>query len=263
MSWEEHIGTRPRRAWGSWLTVALLLVVLVAAVVLHSPWLSLRNIEIVGAERVDAAGRLERAGIGPGAVMIWLDTGTAIEAILADPWAAGVTVERVFPHTLFVEVDERTPAVWIQGLDSWMLVGSDGVVVEIATEPGQGVLLAAVSLPDVPVGTHPDEPAWDELVALGTALDGDLGAEARVVPLMSELWLQIPGHRVRLGHPIDLGEKGLVLRALLAEGIEDGATIDLVAPRRPAVSPSPAAQLEGDSAGPAPEDAPQVESFGG
>ncbi len=245
------------RRWGPWVAVGTLLLLLIVGVVLHSPWLSVRNIEIVGAERVDAAGRLHRAGIGTGAIMIWLDTGAVEEAISADPWAVGVAVERVFPNRLVVEVDERIPVAWVEGLVTWMLVGDDGTVVEVAAEPGEGVLTVALPFSDVAVGLRPDDPVWDEIVALGRVLEPDLASRSRLTRQVSEIWLEVPGHRVRLGHPIDLGEKGLVLQSLLAEGIEAGSVVDLVAPRRPAVMPPPPALVEG---GGDPGAAPGVEA---
>jgi cell division protein FtsQ len=241
-----------RRRWGPWVAVGLLLLLLVVGVVLHSPWLSVHEIEIVGADRVDATGRLEGAGIGPGAIMIWLDTTAVEEAILADPWVVGVAVERVFPNRLVVEVDERRPIAWVEGLVTWMLVGDDGAVVEVASQPGDGILTVAVPFSDVPAGAHPDDPVWDEFVALGSVLEPQLAGQSRLVRQLSEFWLEIPGHRVRLGHPIDLGEKGLVLQSLLANGIETGSVVDLVAPRRPAVTPPPPALIEGDVTGSVP-----------
>jgi hypothetical protein len=68
-------------------------------------------------------------------------------------------------------------------------------------------------------------------------LDPALAASSRLVWDGGEVWMELPGHRARFGHPIDLAEKGMVLQALLAEGLPDGAMLDLVAPRRPAVVP--------------------------
>ena len=45
----------------------------------------------------------------------------------------------------------------------------------------------------------------------------------------------VGGHVVRLGRPIDLENKALVLASLLDTELEDGAEINLIAPTRPAV----------------------------
>jgi hypothetical protein len=72
-------------------------------------------------------------------------------------------------------------------------------------------------------------------VALALELDPVLAAASDLRLQGTELWLDVPGHRVRLGAPIDLADKARVLQVLLTEDLPAGATIDLVAPGRPAV----------------------------
>ncbi len=254
-----------RRAWAAWVGVGVLLTVLGFGVALHSPWLSVREIEIAGADRVDAAGLLDQAGIGTGAIMIWLDTGAAEAAIAADPWAAAVRVQREWPDRLVVEVEERVPALWVEGSNGWMLLATDGTVLEVADQPGSGLLTASVGLPGVPVGMRSSDALWDELVALSRALATPLASTSRVVTVDGEMWMETPGHRVRLGNPIDLGDKGKVAQVMLADGLPEGATLDVVAPRRPAVIPATAldlskAELEASNGS---DSSPAVEGEGG
>lgn len=237
--------TPTRRAWAAWISVGVLLVLVALGVALNSPWLSVREIEIAGAVRVDAAERLDAAEIGPGAIMIWLDTGAAEEAIASHPWAASVRVTREWPDRLVVEVDERTPALWIEGVDGWMLVASDGMVLDEADTPGTGLLTVSVGVRGIPVGTMPDDPLWSELVALSEVLSTPLASVSRLVGEGTEVWLETPGHRVRFGHPIDLADKGRVAQVMLADGLPEGSTLDVVAPRRPAVIlPIPQPEVE-------------------
>ncbi|MCJ7724927.1 MAG: FtsQ-type POTRA domain-containing protein [Acidimicrobiia bacterium] len=227
-----------RRAKAAWLGVAVMLVMLAGAVALHSPWLSVREIEIAGADRVDAARLLDEAGIGTGAIMIWLDTGTVEAAIASDPWAAVVHAGREWPSRLVVEVQERIPAMWLEGPEGWMLVSTDGMVLEVADEAGSGLLTVALGLRTVPTGIRPQDPLWDELLALSSALAGPLASNSRLVADGSEVWLETPGHLVRFGHPIDLADKARVAQVMLDDGLPDGATLDVGAPRRPAVVPA-------------------------
>lgn len=246
-------GTPRRRVW-IWVAAGAVVAAAALVGVLHSPWLSVKEIEIQGADRADVAGLVESSGVGPGAILIWVDTGAVEDAVSSDPWVREVRVSRVFPDRLVVEVLERTPLVWIEGSTSWMLVARDGAVVEVAESPADdGLLRAFLVAPDRVPGEEPDEQAWDEVVGMAAALPGDLAAESTLVLEGSELWLNVPGHRVRLGAPVDLTDKGLVLDRLLASGeIPFGAVIDLVAPRRPAVVP----------AQPVPGADPQVEGEG-
>jgi hypothetical protein len=244
---------RPRRRVWPWLLGAAVVVLGACGWVLHSPWLSVDHIEILGANRADVAARVAATGVGPGAIMIWVDAGEIETAVLADPWVRDARVDRVFPDRLVVEVLERRPAVWIEGTASWMLVAGDGTVLEIAEEPDATVLRAYLVAPDRVPGDRPEEAAWTEVVGMAGVLEASLASEASLLLEGSELWLEVPGHRVRLGAPVDLGDKALVLQQLLEDpAVPFGAEIDLVAPRRPAVVPAayppsdPEVEGEGD-----------------
>lgn len=227
---------RARLHWGWTLSLTGLLLAGAAAVVLHSPWLKLREIEVVGAREADVEGRLARAGIGPGAFMIWLQPGEIEAAVGADPWVQDVRVERIFPDRMVVEVLEHTPAAWVGGDGAWMLISRDAVVVAVADEPAEGLLRARVPYAAQEPGRRPSGPEWQELADLGLALSPALAAESWVSSEVGELWIEARGHRARLGPAVDLADKGRAFEGLLDSGLPPGAVIDLIAPTRPAVS---------------------------
>jgi cell division protein FtsQ len=220
------------------------------AVVLHSPWMSVREIEILGATHADVAGRLAGAGVGEGAIMIWIDPGEIEASVGEDPWVREVRVERIFPSRLVIEVLERTPAVWVAGERSWMLVARDGAVISTASAPGEGLLIAEVFYPDLEAGQQPEDGEWQELADLGWALGEDLAAETRVTREGGELWLEARGRRARLGPATQLADKGRAFAALLETGLPRGAEVDLIAPTRPAVT-LPGGESEGAEGEPA------------
>lgn len=225
-------GKRARRVW-PWLAVAAL--VATAGFALHSPWLSVHEIEIVGAVHADPAPLIAQAGVGEGAILIWVDTARVGRAVSTDPWVADVRVERVWPDRLVVEVLERVPVAWVEGITSWMLVASDGTVLETGLSPGGGYLRAALAFPDLAPGERPADPTWREIVDLATTLRDDIGGTMTVELRGTELWTETFGHPVRLGYPIDLADKARTLRALLEEELPPGAMIDVSSPLRPAI----------------------------
>jgi len=224
------------RAW-PWL--ALDALVAAAAFALHPPWLSVSEIEVLGAVHSEPEPLIAAAGVGEGAILIWVDTGRLERAVAADPWVADVRVERVWPDRLVVEVLEREPVAWFEGTTGWMLVASDGTVLEVVSEAGGGHLRAVLAFPDLMPGDRPADPTWNEIVAMAVTLRDDIGGLMTVELRGTELWTEALGHQVRLGYPIDLADKARTLRALLLEDLPPGATIDVSSPLRPAV--------EGDS----------------
>ena len=225
----------PRRRWARWAAAAAVVVLVAAVAVLHSPWLSVRDVDIVGSVRSDVPARLEAAGIGEGAIMLWISPGEVERAVMEDPWVREARVQRVLPGTLVVEVLEHTPAVWIEGATSWMLVARDGSVLERTPVPEDGLLRVRLRFEDHAPGTLPDDPVWGEVVELAVSVPELASAALRLEG--DSVWATVAGIRVHLGPPTDLADKGRVLMAVLTEGVPADWTIDLVAPRRPVLVP--------------------------
>ena len=239
----------PTRARWLWVAVIAFVVSVVGAIA-HSPWLALDEVEIVGADRAPVATLVSALGIGEGALMIWINTGAIEQAVLADPWVRDVKVDRVIPDRLVVAVLEHTPAMWVEGMEGWMLVSRDGTVLETAEVASTGLPRAVLAVTSRAPGDVPREPIWRESLALALTLPPDLGAEAVLAWEGAELWLSLPGYRARLGFPNDLGDKARVLSGLLADGVPAGSIIDLVAPTRPAVVPPPSSGDLDDASSP-------------
>ena len=227
---------RPRkRRWAAWAIASVAVLVVAAVAVLHSPWLSVRDVDIVGSQRSDVPARLEEAEIGEGAIMLWVSPGEVERAVMEDPWVREARVQRVLPSTLVVEVLEHAPVAWIEGATSWMLVARDGSVLEQAPAPQGGLLHAALGFDDRIPGVLPDDPAWNEVVELAVSVPELSSIELHLEG--GSVWATVAGIDVHFGAPTDLADKGRVLVAILAEGVPADWSIDLVAPRRPALVP--------------------------
>ena len=73
-------------------------------------------------------------------------------------------------------------------------------------------------------------------VDFATALPPELRAVTELSTRLDQLWASVGDHEVRLGAFTDMEAKGLALVALLLDGeLLPNATIDLIAPSRPAV----------------------------
>ena len=221
-----------------WPLVVLILMSVTALALAHSPLMAIETVEVLGADHTDVQGVVDGLGIGPGALLLWVDTSAIEEAVKREPWAADVKVDRIWPDRVVVEVLEREPAVWIEGVAGWMLVGRDAAVLDRSDVPGTGLLRAALAFPDRYPGDRPVDPLWNEIVAMALVLSDDIGGTLTLEMRGVEMWTVVFGHDVRLGHPIDLADKGRTLRAMLAEEVPDGAIIDVSSPLRPALVPA-------------------------
>ena len=235
---------RPGRRWLPWVTIVLLLAA--AGLLAHSPWLSVSEIEVLGAVRSETEARIAEAGVGEGALLLWVDTGAVERAVIADPWVRDVRADKVWPDRLVVEVVEHRPVVWIEGVLGWMLVASDGTVVDRAPEAEPGLLRASVVLPDVEPGGRPVDPGWHEIVEMALVVEDALGGTMVLEMRGAEMWTEVLGHPVRLGHPIDLADKARTLLAMIGQELPPGSTIDLTSSSRPAIIPVESrSQVEG------------------
>jgi cell division protein FtsQ len=221
-----------------WPLVLLILVSVAALAVAHSPLMAIETVEILGAEHTDVQGVVDGLGVGTGALLLWINTSAIEDAVTREPWVADVRVDRIWPDRVVVEVLEHEPAVWIEGVLGWMLVGRDGTVLDRSDAPGSGLLRAALAFPDRYPGDRSVDPLWNEVVAMALVLSDDIGGTLTLEMRGAEMWTIVFGHDVRLGHPIDLADKGRTLRAMLAEEVPDGAIIDVSSPLRPALVPT-------------------------
>jgi hypothetical protein len=241
---ERQVPVDPSRRW--WTGIVVAIVVGAVALVANSPWLSVSEIEVVGSIRSETRARIAVSGVGEGALLLWVDTGAVERAVRADPWVLDARVSRVWPDRLVVEVAERRPLLWIEGVLGWMLVAADGTVVDRAPEPEAGLLRASVALPDVEPGVRPVDPGWHEIVQMALVVEDALGGTMVLEMRGAEMWTEVLGHPVRLGHPIDLADKARTLLAMIGQQLPTGGVIDVTSPSRPAlVIENPGVQVEG------------------
>jgi cell division protein FtsQ len=207
--------------------------------VLQSPLLEVRTIGIYGVDRSSVVGILKDAGVEVGAPMVRVNTGR-LEALLEeDPWVAAVHVERTFPHTVEVDVSERSVAAGVAYRGGWTLLSTDGIVLGPAGSLPVGAARLVMGNADPgPAG----EPPQNEMIAGGlefaVALPPTHRGEVSIGLRAGELWAGIGSVSVRLGSPLEMTAKAKALEALLEAGVPDGAVINLIAPSRPAVQGS-------------------------
>lgn len=253
-----------RRRRRQLVAVAIIVAVLVlgaGALAWLSPLAGVRTVEVLGAVRTGPVAVREVGGLEPGAPLVRIDSEAVTARVRDLPWVRRATLERRWPQTVVVTVEERTPVAAVPcqpgserplgaeeaGPDAWCLVDSDGRVLGPVAEGGEGSA-ALPRLLGVPVagdpGTQVPEPVRAPLavaaalpVALRPLVAGVRGEGAEVA-----LDLEAPGRSasppiVRLGSPERLPEKLTAAATVLARTSVNGvAVLDVRVPESPALT---------------------------
>lgn len=128
------------------LLVAAFIVVLGACVwvAFFSPLLDVKNVRVVGSKHTSESDVLTATGIR-GRNLLLVSTGGLERAIASLPWVAEAKVDRILPDTVRVTIEERKPALVIEGLKGAWTVDGDGRVLQKGRVPDLPVLEAAVT----------------------------------------------------------------------------------------------------------------------
>lgn len=246
---ERRKGVSEDRARGrlKWILVAI--VVLLAVVggvwLLTSPILSLRTVSVTGADRSDPMASVLALEMGQGTPTIDVDSAALHNVILEDPWVKEVAIEVGWPGSLSIVVIEHVPFATVRAADGWIVVSSNGAVLEPASSPSDMSFTIAVDAGPVSAGYDITNPMIIGALEFMGSLDPDLAAGVVVTSDGEGLLVVVAGHTVRLGRPAEMYSKARVLSSLIASGLEPGAGIDLIAPLRPAVTnPQPEVEPE-------------------
>jgi cell division protein FtsQ len=229
----------------------ILLAIVVVAVVtfgfwlIRSPFLSVSSLDVSGAERSDPNAALAGLGIGVGTPTIDVRASEIERVLEADAWVASVDVSVAWPGSIVITITERVPVAPVRAGDSWVMVSQEGTVLEEVSGVSEEAPIVDIDVGSVAVGAALDDPYVSGSMVFVSALTPDLKTGAVLYREGDALYATVAGHTVRLGRPVDLEAKATVLGTLIDSGLVEGASIDLIAPLRPAVT-NPQPQVEAE-----------------
>lgn len=221
---EERRARRLRRVRRT--ALVLLPVALIAWVLLASPLLALRDVQVEGAQRLTRQQIAGAADVAPGVPLARVDTDAVARRVGRLSPVADVEVTRRWPHTLAVRVTERVAvAATPQPDGSWRLVDATGQVFSAVAELPPD--LARLQLTEGGAAADPAaRVAIDVLVQLPPALRSAVREVQAPSPTQVTLLLR-DGRTVVWGAPDQAERKAAVVEALLRR---PGRTIDVTAP---------------------------------
>jgi hypothetical protein len=206
----------------------------------RSPVLAVSSISVHGFEASEIKPILLNNGVELGRPLVTVRPEKVAKALLADPHILTAEVSLDWPQTVVIDIEPRLAVAWANLGGLWGQVGIDGVVIETAAEPAAGLPILEVPWDRSEPGSSESGTKQPSAVALGGleflgALDVLVAQQTVVITRGDELWAMLPTVSVRLGRPIDMTAKAAALEAVLAQGVEMGSTVNLLAPTRPAV----------------------------
>jgi cell division protein FtsQ len=191
-------------------SVAVLAVV--AWVLLASPWLAVKTIEVSGTDRLPEKTVRDMAAEANGVPLARLDTQSLGREISELPVVASVSLSRDWPSTLRITVRERVPIAAVPAKGGVELVDADGVVIDKVAKAPKGLPLVDVDVKKA--GAHTVREAETVL----RSLPADLRKQVTKVSAASQdsVTLTLSGGRTVLwGSADDSDRKAEVLTVLL------------------------------------------------
>lgn len=115
-------------------------LIIIAAIYLGSKYLIIKKIEVTGAKKFSSEYIVNLSGIIAGQNILQIDEPKVEADLESNPYIVVRKIERVFPDRVIIKIRERVASIQVQYMNSWLLLDSEGVVLEVAAEPSQNLL---------------------------------------------------------------------------------------------------------------------------
>ena len=214
-------------------------VVALVLIVLASPIIGVRKIEIEGARYVSADLLIAVEKSLDGKSILTVDTRAAERRLEGDPWVESVRIRSFFPSRLVVEIVERKPVAFYIGVDNRSrVVDSQGRVLAVETgQPTQYLQITGVG-PNLAPGASAGS-VYRAAAQLAAGMPDELSDRVLNVGVGGPNQLSMTlrtGTLVNFGPPVDLQNKLISLLVLLRrQDAKQILAIDLTDPRTPTV----------------------------
>lgn len=210
--------------------LGFLSVLAVLYLVLFTSVLGVRTVEVAGVKGLTPDEVRAAAAVELGKPLIRLDTDEIAERVSRLPRVWHVTVERSWPSTVLIAVDERAAVGFVPRPDGAHMIDSTGVDFAVVGQAPAGLPTLTLAAPSR------DDPATKAVVDVLARVPQQLRGLVTGLGAQSAGSVQLAltdGRIVKWGNSADTERKAAVLAALLTR---PGKTYDVSAPDLPTVS---------------------------
>jgi UDP-N-acetylmuramate dehydrogenase len=205
--------------------------VVVILIVLASPIVAVRNIDIEGAKYANATLIETVSKSLRGKSVLTVDTNAAQKLLETDPWIESVRIKTYLPGRAVIEINERVPVAWFLGVDNQgRVIDQDGRVLAVVNgRPTEYMLIDGIG-PNLIAGAMASE-SYKAAAQLAMSLPDEIR------PVVKNMGVNGPnqvtmtlltGAVVKFGEPVDLRNKLVnVVVILRRQDINQIAGIDV------------------------------------
>ncbi|MBU4534019.1 MAG: cell division protein FtsQ/DivIB [Eubacteriales bacterium] len=207
-----------------WETVFFGLLLLIAGFILiRSPFFEVKTIEVYGNSLLPVDEIVSVAGLVAGTNIFQVHLGEAGERLQTLPLVKSTHLERRFPSTLVVTIEERIPLVLVNIEGAFWDVDEDGVVLRRQTASTEGL--------PVVTGAKPGSPEIDKALGVAASLPGDLKQQLSEINVSEGYRITlytVDGILVQLGQAGRLELQGMILAEVLDTVRKSGKTVEYI-----------------------------------
>lgn len=210
---------------------SLVVSVVFVLIVLASPLVAVRNIDIEGAKYANTTLIETVSKSLRGKSVLTVDTNAAQKLLETDPWIESVRIKTYLPSRAVIEINERVPVAWFLGVDNQgRVIDQDGRVLAVVNgRPTEYMLIDGIG-PNLIAGAMASE-SYKAAAQLAMSLPDEIR------PVVKNMGVNGPnqvtmtlltGAVVKFGEPVDLRNKLVnVVVILRRQDINQIAGIDV------------------------------------
>ena len=210
---------------------SLIAGVVLVLIVLASPIVAVRNIDIEGAKYANATLIETVSKSLRGKSVLTVDTNAAQKLLETDPWIESVRIKTYLPGRAVIEINERVPVAWFLGVDNQgRVIDQDGRVLAVVKGRPTEYMLIDGTGPNLIAGAMASE-SYKAAAQLAMSLPDEIR------PVVKNMGVNGPnqvtmtlltGAVVKFGEPVDLRNKLVnVVVILRRQDINQIAGIDV------------------------------------
>ena len=210
---------------------SLVASVVFVLIVLASPLVAVRNVDIEGAKYANATLIETVSKSLRGKSVLTVDTNAAQKLLETDPWIESVRIKTYLPGRAVIEINERTPVAWFLGVDNQgRVIDQDGRVLAVVNGRPTEYMLIDGTGPNLIAGAIASE-SYKAAAQLAMSLPDEIR------PVVKNMGVNGPnqvtmtlltGAVVKFGEPVDLRNKLVnVVVILRRQDINQIAGIDV------------------------------------